>query len=267
VRLTRYPAGSALSGLVERFSAVEWDLPDNTEHVQQVLTHPGANLSIGHADACFADVSTQQIEARLNGAARTLTTRVLRGRGWAVAAMTTPGGLGGFLTGPASAFTDRVVHLGDALGTEDELLVEQVTAACGPKERVTVLAKALEDVVAAADPKRVSRSREVAELGKLAETDQSLRQLSDLCAKAGLGRRTLQRMFQEHAGVSPTWVLRRYRLLEAAERVREGQRVSWTAVAADLGYADQAHLTRDFRSAIGRTPAAYAEAQPRQSAP
>jgi len=102
----------------------------------------------------------------------------------------------------------------------------------------------------------------VAELGRLAETDRSLRQLPDLCARAGLGPRTLQRMFLQHAGVPPTWVLRRYRLLEAAERVRDGQRVSWATVATDLGYADQAHLTRDFRSAIGQTPAAYAEAQP-----
>jgi AraC-like DNA-binding protein len=61
--------------------------------------------------------------------------------------------------------------------------------------------------------------------------------------------------------VSPTWVLRRYRLLEAAEAVRGGEPVSWAEVAADLGYADQAHLTRDFRAAIGQTPAAYAQAQ------
>jgi AraC-like DNA-binding protein len=57
-------------------------------------------------------------------------------------------------------------------------------------------------------------------------------------------------------------VIRRYRLLEAAESVREGNRVSWAGVAADLGYADQAHLTRDFRAAIGQTPVAYADAQP-----
>jgi AraC-like DNA-binding protein len=68
-------------------------------------------------------------------------------------------------------------------------------------------------------------------------------------------------MFLQYAGVSPTWVLRRYRLLEAAESVREGKPVSWAEIAADLGYADQAHLTRDFRAAIGQTPAAYAESQ------
>jgi AraC-like DNA-binding protein len=37
--------------------------------------------------------------------------------------------------------------------------------------------------------------------------------------------------------------------------------VSWAEIAADLGYADQAHLTRDFRAAIGQTPAAYADSQ------
>ncbi len=65
-------------------------------------------------------------------------------------------------------------------------------------------------------------------------------------------------MFAEYAGVSPTWVLRRYRLLDAAESVRHGNNVVWAEVAAELGYSDQAHLVRDFSAAIGNTPAAYA---------
>lgn len=259
VRLTRYPAGPALSGLVDRFWAVEWDLGRGVEHRQQVLTHPVANLTVGHADA--REAAPGHVEARLSGPTRRLTTRVLTGRGWAVAAMTTPGGLGAFVREPASAYADRVVPLGQALGVDEERLVHQVTAADGTEARVAVLADVLADVVRTADPVRVAAARRVAELGRLAETDRSVRQLSDLCARAGLGPRTLQRRFLEHAGVSPTWVLRRYRLLEAAERVREGQRVSWSDVAADLGYADQAHLTRDFRAALGVTPVAYAEAQ------
>lgn len=58
------------------------------------------------------------------------------------------------------------------------------------------------------------------------------RRLSDLCEMAGVRLRTLQRMFLHYAGASPTWVIRRYRLLEAAEAVREGTLVSWAQVAA-----------------------------------
>ena len=86
--------------------------------------------------------------------------------------------------------------------------------------------------------------------------------MGDLAARAGVGARSLQRLFTRHAGVSPTWVLRRYRLLEAAEAVRDGEEVVWSDVAAALGYADQAHFTHDFRTVTGMTPGEFLRDQP-----
>ncbi len=83
--------------------------------------------------------------------------------------------------------------------------------------------------------------------------------MEQLATEAGTSVRTLQRMFAEYAGVSPTWVLRRYRLLDAAESAAGGER----EVGPDRRrsrYSDQAHLVRDFSAAIGSTPAAYAKA-------
>ena len=258
VQLTRYPAGPVLDGLVDRFWAVRWDLPPGTVHQQQVLTHPGANVSIGHANGTPGQREPGPVEARLYGVARGLSTRVLAGRGWTVAALTWPGGLGAFITGSAAELTDRVVPLGQALGTDEAVLLRQVTAEPDEAARVALLAAALEQAV---DPERREPALSVAEVARLAESDRTVRRLGDLCERSGLGQRTLQRMFLQYAGVSPTWVIRRYRLLEAAETVREGRPVSWADIAAALGYADQAHLTRDFRAAIGQTPAAYASAQ------
>jgi len=34
--------------------------------------------------------------------------------------------------------------------------------------------------------------------------------------------------------------------------------VDWAALAADLGYADQAHLSRDFTATLGVPPTQYA---------
>jgi AraC-like DNA-binding protein len=258
VQLTRYPAGPVLDGLVDRFWAVRWDLPPGIVHEQQVLTHPGANVSIGHANAAPGQREPGPVEARLYGVARGLSTRVLAGRGWGVAALTWPGGLGAFITGSAAELTDRVVPLGQALGTDEAVLLRQVIAEPDEAARVALLAAALEQAV---DPERREPALSVAEVARLAESDRTVRRLGDLCERSGLGQRTLQRMFLQYAGVSPTWVIRRYRLLEAAETVREGKPVSWAEIAAALGYADQAHLTRDFRAAIGQTPAAYASAQ------
>ena len=258
LQLTRYPAGPVLDGLVDRFWAVRWDLPPGTVHQQQVLTHPGANVSIGHANGTAGQPEPGPVEARLYGVARGLSTRVLAGQGWTVAALTWPGGLGAFITGSAAELTDRVVPLGQALGTDEAVLLRQVTAEPDEAARVALLAGALEQAV---DPDRRAPALSVAEVARLAESDRTVRRLGDLCERSGLGQRTLQRMFLQYAGVSPTWVIRRYRLLEAAEAVREGRPVSWAEIAAALGYADQAHLTRDFRAAIGQTPAAYASAQ------
>jgi AraC-like DNA-binding protein len=257
VRLTRYPAGPALDGLVDWFWAVRWDLPPGHTHHQELLPHPGANLSLGTANGRPGDQVARPPEARLYGVVRGRSSRLLVGTGWTVAAMTRPGGLGAFLDGAASEYTDRVVPLGEAIGVPGTALLQQVTAEPDEAARAGLLAAALERAVR---PERAGPARQVATAARLAETGRAVRRLADLASLTGLGPRTLQRMFLHYAGVSPMWVIRRYRLLDAAEAVREGAAVSWAEVAAELGYADQAHLIRDFRAAVGQTPAAYAQA-------
>jgi AraC-like DNA-binding protein len=53
-------------------------------------------------------------------------------------------------------------------------------------------------------------------------------------------------------------VIRRFRRQEAADRAGAGTGVDWAALSAELGYADQAHFTRDFSRVIGISPAQYA---------
>ena len=255
VQLTRYPPTAPLLGVIDRFWAVRWDLPGHTEHRQQVLTHPCANLSVGPADGRGDDSA---IQARLFGVGRRLTSRTLRGSGWTVAAMTTVGGLGALIDGSAAAWTDQAAGLGTALGIDEDRLVGRVVELADEASRVAELAHVL---AGACRPERLEAAREVAGVAKRAENDRGIRRLADLAERAGSSERRLQRMFRQFAGVSPVWVVRRYRLLEAAETVRNGDAVSWAELAADLGYADQAHLIRDFRAAVGRTPAEYADAQ------
>ncbi|HQV19365.1 MAG TPA: helix-turn-helix domain-containing protein, partial [Gordonia sp. (in: high G+C Gram-positive bacteria)] len=52
-------------------------------------------------------------------------------------------------------------------------------------------------------------------------------------------------------------IIRRYRLQEGAARLRAEPDTAVGDVAADLGYADQAHFTSDFTRTLGMSPTAY----------
>ena len=72
--------------------------------------------------------------------------------------------------------------------------------------------------------------------------------------------RALQRLFGEYVGAAPKWVIQRRRLLDAAALVACGRaRGMGGRWPRELGYSDQAHLVRDFTSAVGTSPAAYAK--------
>ena len=109
-------------------------------------------------------------------------------------------------------------------------------------------------------PQRDPLAEHVAALVSRITDDPGLRRVDQLSAEAGMTARSLQRLFADYVGVSPKWVMRRARLHEAAERADSGEPVDWAELAADLGYADQAHLTRDFTVTIGVSPTRYAAA-------
>jgi transcriptional regulator GlxA family with amidase domain len=115
------------------------------------------------------------------------------------------------------------------------------------------------------DSARLSTAREVAAIARIAETDRSVLRVEQLAEAAGVGVRTLQRLFGEYVGASPAWVIRRWRIIEAAERAGGPQRYAtwpgWAQVAVELGYSDQAHLVRDVRRHLGVPPGRYRSRQ------
>lgn len=267
VDFARHPAGEVLDGLVEWFWSVAWDLPPAVSHDQQVLNHPAGNISVGTIDD--AGVPLDPPQGRVYGVLEGVSDRHLEGSGWTVAARTTVGGLGVLLGGLARAAANRQLPLDEALpelGGDD--LVADIADLGTNRERVERLRRALADlVVERRDPELVAEARAVAELARIAEHDRSLCRVEQLAALAGMSVRTLQRLFDLHVGASPSFVIRRWRIIEAAEAARVATEQAtpaarqrwrgWADVAAELGYADQAHLTRDFTRHLGVSPSAY----------
>jgi AraC-like DNA-binding protein len=82
--------------------------------------------------------------------------------------------------------------------------------------------------------------------------------LAELSAAAGLSRFELVRRFREQNGVTPHAFQTNLRVEQARRLLAAG--VPPAQVAARCGFADQPHLTRVFKRAVGVTPARYARA-------
>lgn len=75
---------------------------------------------------------------------------------------------------------------------------------------------------------------------------------------SGLGPRELHRRFRRHVGYGPKVLQRIFRfghVIRSLPAVANG-RLSLASLAVDLGYADQAHLSRDCRLIAGSAPGA-----------
>ena len=79
--------------------------------------------------------------------------------------------------------------------------------------------------------------------------------VEDLAYRVGWSRRKLERQFARHVGLSPKALCRVARLQELVTRLGTQPLAH---LALDLGFADQAHLSRDFRSLAGQTITDYA---------
>ncbi|MEV4319808.1 helix-turn-helix domain-containing protein [Actinocrispum sp. NPDC049592] len=85
--------------------------------------------------------------------------------------------------------------------------------------------------------------------------DPAARGLMPLAAWLGVSPYRLSRVFTRSLGVSLTQYRNRVRVGRALDRLEAGER-NLAVLAADLGFADQAHLTRTMRAHLGSTPRA-----------
>jgi AraC-like DNA-binding protein len=79
--------------------------------------------------------------------------------------------------------------------------------------------------------------------------------IESLAAEIGWSRRHFSARFREAVGLPPKALARLIRIEHAAQRVRAGEPLADIAYAG--GYADQSHLTRDFRELVGCTPTQF----------
>jgi AraC-like DNA-binding protein len=245
-QLARRPPSAGLAPFVEFYWILRWDLRGQPPHEQTILPHPSVNLAF------------EASGTRIYGVDRRLFTRSLSGSGRVFGVRFLAGCFRPFWRAPISELTDRVVPAVGIFGPEAEetrCAIMRADTLAGADAAMTEQAEAL---LLSVRPERDSAAEQAAALVARITGDPALRRVDQLAAASEMSARSLQRLFADYVGVSPKWVMRRARLHEAAARADGGEVVDWAALAADLGYADQAHLTRDFTATVGIPPTHYA---------
>ena len=79
--------------------------------------------------------------------------------------------------------------------------------------------------------------------------------VAEQAAKSGLSRAYYSRSHRKRTGLSPLDYRRQARVLAAQVMIENG--AALVDVALETGFADQAHMTRQFRQILGVTPATY----------
>jgi AraC-like DNA-binding protein len=164
-----------------------------------------------------------------------------------------PGGFRAFSGSAISRFANRTIPASCVFGSDIQALETVVADSLDDGTKI----EAANAFFRARAPERDPRIAQASQLVERILQEPGIRTVDDLASRAGVAKRNLQRLFQEYVGVSPKWVIRRYRLHELVETLNSGSMPDWPQLALDLGYFDQAHLINDFKSIIGVSPMQY----------
>lgn len=153
----------------------------------------------------------------------------------------------------AAELRDLEVPLGEVWGRAGAAVTERSLAASGPVRRLQVLTDAIAgrvDGAPAVDPVATGIAATLARRPAVP--------LPLLADRVALSERQLRRRVEAAVGYPPRTlarILRFQRFLRAARAAPPGRR-DLAGLAAELGYADQAHLTRESRQLGGLPPGA-----------
>jgi AraC-like DNA-binding protein len=242
---TRLLPVAALAPWVAHFWWVRWDLVEPT--TTEVLPHPCVHVVVERGAS---------IRAEITGVPTGRFIRTLEGRGQAFGIKFRPAAFAPLLGAPMASLTDRVIPIEAVFGAAGRVLARSIAACDGFADQIALA----EGFLAPRLPPLPTAIAAVRDLVERMASDRTLLRAEDAAAAAGIELRSLQRAFRRHVGVGPKWVIQRCRLHEAAAQLAQDPRTSLALLAAELGYADQAHFARDFSRVTGRTPRQFATA-------
>ena len=253
--MTEYRPAGRLGSYVRAFQVFTTTEPAGAS----VLDFGGGDVSV---PVCFGDpvlvedwVTTEVPSTAVVGPRRRATWLRFQGAVDQVNISFFPGAAGAFVDLPMPELVDRMASPDDVWPHD----FQQAVAELQPQptdQRVCGLADLL---LARLEPRGEPppQVREAVRLIRACRGQVTVQRLAD---QVNLSISQLERRFTRHVGVGPKLLARQTRVCALAAEASTPANPGWALLAAKYGYADQAHLAREFRELTGLTPTSLARA-------
>lgn len=240
----RLAAPQEIKELARWFWIPEWDLEPGVESRQMLIAFPALNLVIEGESVSLVGPTTR------------CSHRDLSGRGWAVGVLLRPAAVPLFTDDPGALQNSQInlplPDLRSAVAT-----IMRLGGETDPEGRRAQAAGVLTEWFVGRAAELSAEAKLANEMAELIDNDPEVLRLEDIASRLAVSKRTLQRLAEKYIGLSPSTMIRRRRIQEAAYQVRNEPELGLAEIAASFGYADHAHLTKEFQGILGFNPSDY----------
>ncbi|HVL61882.1 MAG TPA: helix-turn-helix domain-containing protein [Microbacterium sp.] len=237
----------SVADAVDRYWHVTWELPAGERIDQRIIDHPAVTLTIESGD-----VPAPLVVTGVQGGA---WRRRITGSGSVFAIRLRPAGLAVVSDLPVRQLADATTPVIPALDARLHRLLATIEPAADASARASAADAAIGALL---EERPLDAEQELANAVLVELADRVRRRTgTTLAARFGVSDRAVQRALARTVGHGPKWVARRVRLQEVARVLSTDASAELADLAVRLGYADQSHLSNDFRGVVGLTPGAY----------
>lgn len=243
-------------GVLSNFVDCYWFIKAKTklEKAYQHFLHPnnGMGMLFNYGDALyFDDVKNSELYF-LDGTITTTRTLSLGGDINAVGIRFKPAGAYAFFKTPLQELKNQTINSSEAGMAMTAALYDELACHNSINDKV----KVIEDFLKRAIIQENKIARAVTQTGNIIQRSKGIIPIKKIIESIGTSQRNLERLFNKQLGMTPNEFIKNIRAEHAREKIKAGV-LSYSEIAHELGYFDQAHFIRSFKSVVGITPGEY----------
>ncbi|MBM9549234.1 AraC family transcriptional regulator [Leptospira sp. 201903074] len=234
-------ANTKLDYFIEHYWTVSWDLTGKEPYLAETLPYPSVHIVF------------EKGNSKIFGVTKGRFSTLLAGKGSVFGIKFRPGGFYPFFQKNISILTDKTIPITEITKIDILPLENEIFQKKDEESRIKIIETWLGNFLPEPDPKIPLINTMIDKI----KEDRSIQTVDQISKLFSINLRSLQRLFREYVGVSPKWVIQRFRIQEVAERIEKEKSIHYAEMALELGYYDQAHFIKDFKNTIGLSPEEY----------